>query len=172
MKEIWKPVVGYEGLYEVSNYGNVKSLNWGNRGFEKRMYLKKHNKGYLQVELCKNKSKKMFLVHRIVADAFLENPLKKTQINHKDYNRTNNNVENLEWCTVSENMKHSCLRRKEKPTKRKEKILQLDINGNFLRLWDNCISIKKEKGYSQTSIFECCENKRKTAYGYLWRYST
>lgn len=172
MKEIWKPIIGYEGLYEVSNFGNVKSLNWRNTGVEKCLYLKKHNKGYFQVELCKNKKRKMFLVHRIVAEAFLPNPLKKTQINHKDYNRQNNNVENLEWCTVSENMRHSCSRRKARPIKRKEKICQFTLDGKFLRLWESCISIKRETKYNQTSIFECCENKRKTAYGYLWRYST
>lgn len=172
MKEIWKPVLGYEGLYEVSNLGRVKSLNWKRTNTHKCLYLKKHNKGYKQVELVKDKSSKMFLVHRLVANAFLDNPFNKTQINHKDYDKTNNNVDNLEWCTNSENMKHSCLRKNDKPKRRKEKILQFDIDGNFLKLWDDCISIKKEKGFNQTSIFECCENKRKTAYGYLWRYST
>lgn len=171
MKEIWKPIVGYEGLYEVSNLGNVKSLNWKNTKEEKCLYLKKHNKGYLQVELVKNKNKKMVLVHRIVAETFLENLSNKPQINHKDYNRSNNNVENLEWCTNSENMKHSALRKKSKPIKRNEKIIQYDFNGNIIKTWENCIAIKSKYKYNQTSIFECCEGKRKTAYGFIWRYA-
>ena len=171
MNEIWKPVVGYEGLYEVSNYGNVKSLNWQNTKKEKCLYLKKHNKGYFQVELVKNKKRKMMLVHRLVAEAFLEKQVNKTQINHKDYNRKNNNVENLEWCTGSENMIHSALRKKSNPIKRMEKIVQYDLQGKIIKIWDNCICIKKEKNYHQTSIFECCERKRKTAYGFIWRYA-
>lgn len=171
MKEIWKPIIGYEGLYEVSNYGNIKSLNWRNRNIEKCLYLKKHNKGYFQVELVKNKKRKMVLVHRLVAEAFLENPLNKPQINHKDYNRSNNSVENLEWCTINENMTHSAIRRKSKPTKRKEKIIQLDLQGNIVKIWNSCVSIKTDKNYHQTSIFECCEGKRKTAYGFIWQYA-
>ena len=87
MEEIWRDVVGYEGLYQVSNKGNVKSLNWKNRGYERNLYLKPHNKGYLQVELAKDGKKKCFVVHRLVAIAFIPNPHKHPQVNHIDENK-------------------------------------------------------------------------------------
>lgn len=103
-KELWATIKGYEGLYEVSNYGNVRSLKYG-----KIKYLKPSNNGngYNQVILCKNGKTKQFTVHRLVANAFIENPLNLPQINHKDENKLNNKVENLEWCDSRHNIRHS-----------------------------------------------------------------
>lgn len=114
MDEEWRPVVGYEGFYEVSNTGKVRSLD---RCVQQRnMYkevthiyrgrelkLKKHRDGYLVATLCKGKTMKCFQVHRIVASAFIPNPDRLPQINHKDENKQNNNVNNLEWCTSKYN---------------------------------------------------------------------
>ena len=100
MNEIWKNIAGYEGLYEVSSFGRVRSLRFG-----KTKILKpgKNKKGYLRVSLCKNGKQKTFFVHRLVAQAFLENPQNLPQINHKDENKQNNRLENLEWCSCDYN---------------------------------------------------------------------
>lgn len=102
MEEIWKDVSGYEGLYQVSSFGNV-------RKFKNHFILKKgkHHKGYLYVSLTKSKINKKVKIHRIVALSFLDNPENKTQVNHKDGNKQNNILSNLEWTTPSENLKHA-----------------------------------------------------------------
>lgn len=113
--EIWRPIEGFEGLYEVSNYGNVKALpkridsGGCHRDFPERMMRSADDKdGYLRLSLYDSNHKAHTKkVHRLVADAFLGNPDKLSQINHKDGNKKNNHVENLEWCTQSHNMKHA-----------------------------------------------------------------
>ena len=104
-KQVWKDIQGYEGLYEVSNFGNVRSLKFG-----KIKYLKPADdgNGYNHVILCKNGQKKHFRIHRLVANAFIDNPKNLPQINHKDENKLNNKVENLEWCNNKSNKRYSC----------------------------------------------------------------
>lgn len=101
--EVWKDIEGYEGLYQVSNMGRVKSLGATNRvGWHLREKILKQTiepKGYLKVGLRKNNKIQTVRVHRLVANAFLPNPFNLPQVNHKDENKTNNHVENLEWCT-------------------------------------------------------------------------
>ena len=108
MKEIWKSIQGYEGLYEVSNFGNVRSLDRVIRSKHNEKKQKKgriltpfyeEKKGYYQVSLSKDGKQKKQRIHRLVAVAFLENPFNYTDVNHKDEDKTNNNVDNLEWCT-------------------------------------------------------------------------
>ena len=107
IEEIWKPVIGYEGLYEVSSYGRVKSLckyDSRNRFREERILKLCANRlGYLKVGLSSNNKTKKYLVHRIVAEAFIPNPNNLPIINHRDENPSNNNVDNLEWCTAKYN---------------------------------------------------------------------
>ena len=106
MEEIWKDIVGYEGLYQVSNFGRVKSLakykngNGGSKFWRKERILKPANtgRGYLMVVLIKEKKRTTYILHRLVAQAFIPNPNNLPQINHKDENKTNNVVSNLEWC--------------------------------------------------------------------------
>lgn len=180
--EIWKDIVGYEGHYEVSDCGNVRSLNWGNRGLTKNLWLKPTRYGYRQVSL----KGKMRLVHRIVAEAFIPNPNNYPQINHIDENKTNNCVSNLEWCTQSQNMRAyfknhpNRKRRPKRPTigaikdknRNLYKIIQLTTQGDVIKIWNYAIDIRHAYGYSTTSIWECCEGKRKTAYGYKWQFDT
>lgn len=104
---IWKPVVGYEGLYEVSNTGLIKSLNCYNYKAPRLLRLGKRSDGYLSVGLSKNNTTKTKTVHRIVAEAFIPNPNNLEMVNHKDEDKTNNNVENLEWCTRAYNQLYS-----------------------------------------------------------------
>lgn len=110
--EIWKDVIGYEGLYQVSNLGNVKRIG-SFRGVNKK-YLNNYNlnpldngKGYLRVKLTKNNISKRYMLHRIIAEAFIKNVDNKPFINHINSNRKDNRIENLEWCTQSENVKHA-----------------------------------------------------------------
>ena len=181
MEEVWKPVPGYEGLYEVSNLGNVRSINWRNTGVVKNLYLKTHNKGYLQVELAKDGIKKSFVVHRLVATAFLPNPLAYPEVNHKDENKKNNVVENLEWCSRSYNVLYSISSRKS--VKHREycsrnsknsslKVQQIAKDGTVIKVWSNSREVFLQTGMSDWSISECCRGNRKSAYGYFWQYAS
>lgn len=184
MEEIWKDIEGYEGLYKVSNLGNVKSLNWRNTGEEKNLYLKPHNKGYLQVELAKDGTKRSFVVHRLVATAFIPNQSGLPQVNHKDENKTNNCVWNLEWCSRSYNAKYSLNRHPERKPKcggrkkgcrykganSEKRIAQMTTSGEIVKEWESSRTIFLETGMSDWSISECCRGNRKTAYGYKWQY--
>lgn len=114
MEEMWKDVEGYEGLYQVSNYGRVKNLErkipyrFGLRTIPERILKNCENEyGYLYVRLCKETNSKKYKIHRLVANAFIENPDNKKCVNHKDGNKKNNCVDNLEWVTHSENMQHA-----------------------------------------------------------------
>lgn len=181
MQEIWKDIKGYEGLYQVSNLGNVMSLNYKNHGYAKLLTPKCNNAGRLWVELFNNNKKRAFLIHRLVAFAFIENPNNYSQINHIDENPKNNNVENLEWCTQEYNIKYYLERHRgerkikkysQKYQKRTDfKILQCSLNGEPIRSWKNSREVCKECGWSDWSISECCRGNRKTAYGFIWQYA-
>ncbi len=173
MEEIWKNIEGYGGTFQVSNLGRVKTFNYMNSGTERVLKPKKHNKGYLQIQLIKGRKNKTFTIHRLVAEAFIPNPDKLPYVNHKDENKQNNNVNNLEWCSSSYNALYSMNLhpdRKRKPTYY-QKINQLDLNGNVVRTWENARSIFIQTGMSDWSIAECCRGKRHTAYGYKWQYA-
>lgn len=127
IKEIWKPIVGYEGLYEVSNFGRVKGLErmvkgrYGNLRFQKETMRKIqiNNRGYCTVRLCKDGNYKYYFVHRLVAEAFIPNDDKTLEVNHKDEDKLNNYAFNLEWVTRKENMNYGNTQNKihNKPTK-------------------------------------------------------
>lgn len=183
--ETWKPVKGYEGLYEVSDLGNVASLNYRGTGTRRNLTPKVNCSGRLWVDLWKGGKPSHRLIHRLVGEAFIPNPNDYPQINHIDENTKNNRVENLEWCTGSQNVRawlknhpdarknarrksgtHYCVERN------KHKIIQSKLDGELVRIWDYAIDAKRCFGYHTTSIWECCEGKRKTAYGYKWQYDT
>lgn len=113
--ELYRPIKGYEGLYEVSNHGNVRSLSrmtkgrWGSMKTSpgRQLKLNKHQLGYLRVDLSKDGKSKHNLAHRLVAEAFIPNPDNKKAVNHIDGDKENNRVENLEWCTYKENTQHA-----------------------------------------------------------------
>lgn len=113
MQEIWKDVKEYEGLYQVSNYGRVKSISYFNhankKSYPRNKILKplKNEKGYLRIDLAKNGKSKKVRIHRLVAQTFISNPNNYQEVNHIDGNKQNNRVDNLEWCTHSYNMKHA-----------------------------------------------------------------
>lgn len=180
--ETWKDILGYEGLYQVSDLGNVRSLNWRNRGITKNLYLKHQNRGYFQVELAKNGKRRTFTVHRLVAYHFVPGFREGLVVNHLNEDRQDNRAENLEWVTQSENAKYSCRpipgvsykRHVPKGTARKCKtpVVQINMNGECVKEWASAVAVKVALGYSDWSIKQCCEGKRHSAYGYSWQYAT
>lgn len=174
MEEVWRPVVGYEGQYEVSNLGRVRSLDRivksrvrSGQKIKGRMLTKRCHKGYFRVALSENNSTSNFFVHRLVAAAFIPNPENLPCVNHKNENKLDNRVENLEWCTYEYNNNYGM--RTEKTWK---KILQLNINGDFVKEWTSLTQIKNELNYDIGTICHICRgDKGKTAYGYLWKYA-
>lgn len=175
--EIWKDIKGYEGFYQISNLGRVRSLDRyvncliGIKALRKGKILTQNynNKGYKRVSLCKNGKHKNFQVHRLVAEAFIPNPDHLPCINHKDEDKTNNHVDNLEWCSVEYNSNYGTAieRRSEK---RKVPILQYDNQGNFIREWNSASDAYRELGIYQQDISRCCKGIRKSACGYIWIY--
>lgn len=165
MEEIWKDKKDYEGHYQVSNCGRVKSIKFGK---EKILKLIKDKEGYLQVTLCKNNIKKVYKVHRLVAEVFLDNPDNLPQVNHKDEDKTNNNVENLEWCDRLYNVRYGTgIERRSK--KRSKPVLQYDLNGNLIKEWIS-VNDAGRNGYNQGNVADCCRGERKTHKGFIWRY--
>ncbi len=182
MQEIWKDIVGFEGKYRISNTGKVLSLHYCGRDEVRELTPKISNKGYAWVQLEKgNRTHACRLIHRLVAEAFIENPNNEPIINHKDENPLNNNVDNLEWCDYAYNNRYYRERhpRPKRPERPKRfiyhkrlglKIIQLSLNGEFVKEWSNSRAIYHETGMSEWSISECCRGNRKTAYGFKWRY--
>ena len=162
MEEIWKDIEGYEGLYQISNMGRVKALK---KGIIRKPRL---GRGYLYLNLCKNGMKKTFKIHRLVAKAFIPNPQNLKCVNHKDENKLNNVVYNLEWCTFKYNTNYgtSLKRRAETQTRN---IYQYDFNGKLIKIWHGLNEVKKS-GMSPSAISSCCNKIYKTSYGFIWKY--
>lgn len=154
-EEIWRDVVGYEGLYEVSTKGRVRNKKTN------RILGGAYNQfGYKRIIL---KGKK-YLIHRLVALAFIPNPQNLPYINHIDENKNNNDISNLEWVSASYNVSYSI-------HNQSCKIKQLDKCGNLIKIWDSIKQIGRETDYHQGNIINCCKGKRRSAYGYCWQYA-
>lgn len=163
MKEIWKSVKDYENFYWVSNLGRVKS---------KRKVLQPIKGEYLKVGLSKNGIQKTFTIHRLVAQAFVDNPNKLNFVNHIDENKHNNVFTNLEWCTNKYNVNYGERNEKVSKNQSKYKIIQKDKQGNIIKVWDNIWELTHNTNYRKDNISCCCRGKYKYAYGYKWEYST
>lgn len=177
MNEVWKDVEGYEGLYQVSNLGRVKSLQRITKirhaiRIEKEKILKQHKNiksGYMYVYLSNNGKNKGFRIHRLVAETFIPNPNDLPQINHKDENKENNNVDNLEWCTAKYNCNYGSFIEKNKKAKYK-KIIQYDLKCNYINTWNSVKEASIKLNILNTSISKCLKEKRNKAGGYIWKY--
>ena len=163
-KEYWKPVVGYEGLYEVSNWGRVKSLKFG----KERILKQSIRHGYYIVCLSKNGIVKSYYVHRLVAEVFLPNPNNYKEVNHKDENKTNNVVTNLEWCDRLYNVRYGTGIERRSKTQSKT-VLQYDLNGNLIKEWKS-VAECGINGYNYGNVAACCRGELKTYKGFIWRY--
>lgn len=186
-KEIWKDIEGYEGLYQVSNYGKVKRLKRKIKNqyifkYEKitNNILKGHKiqKGYIQVRLInQNGESKSFLIHRLVAQAFIPNPNNYPQINHKDENKENNKVDNLEWCNCYYNNNYgtkkerlSIIQKSIIREYRNKRVAQYDLNMNKINEFKSITEAHKITNINLANISSCCLNNRKTAGKFIWKF--
>lgn len=179
MDKVWKDIEGYEGLYQVSNTGQVKSLNYKGHGVVRLLKQDVIHNGYKRVSLFKNGKKKNYLVHRLVAITFLPNPHGYKEINHIDENKANNMISNLEWCSREYNMnygtviKRSSEKRKGKDNPNAKTILMYDKEGNFIRKFDSIADANKYFGKDRncSQISRCLRGRNKTAYDHIFVYT-
>lgn len=162
-REIWKDIPGYNGLYQVSNLGRVYS------NYYNRLLTPELNKGYLRVSLSKDKKAKHYLIHRLVALAFIDNPMNLPYVNHKNEIATDNRADNLEWCDTAYNNNYGT--RIIKAAKKKSIIvLQYDLDGNFIREWESAADASRKLNITSGKICAVCKGIRKSTNGYKWRY--
>lgn len=175
--EKWKDIKNYEGIYQISNFGRVKRIgNYSNQftswNVEKILKPGNNGKGYLFVQLSKNCKVKRYYIHRLVAEAFIPNPLLKETINHIDGDKSNNHYSNLEWNTYSENNIHSIkkLGRDMKNKNDSIPVLQFTKDGKFIKEYPSMREAERQTGIK--AIYQVCLGKkyRKTAGGYIWKY--
>lgn len=179
MEEIWKDVVGYEGYYQVSNLGRVRSLDKevnclkGQKRIAKGKVLKliPYTNGYLSVRLSADNAQKKVLVHRLVAIAFLPNPNELPEVNHKDEVRTNNCLDNLEWCDRSYNVHYGTALQRMKESRKVRPVIQKDLDGNVIKRWRSILDAGKGVGVNHSSIMRVCQGKQHTSMGYKWEYA-
>lgn len=184
MNEEWRPCVGFEGFYEVSNFGRVRSI---------AVYIDKHKRvyqrkapvlkaietnrdGYKRVLLCHYGKHHHCAVHRLVAMAFIPNEKNLEEVNHKDENPANNNVENLEWCSRKYNANYGTLPKRiskrmsvQHPTAKR--VYQLDINGNVIAEFKSQREAGRIMGIGGEVITRACKGTVKLAGGYRWKYA-
>lgn len=163
--EIWKDIIGFEGLYQVSNFGNVKSLR-NNINLSPALTRKK----YYVVKLCYRLSSKSIFIHRLVATAFIANPENKPSVNHINGIKTDNMVENLEWCTNKENTIHAYKIGLKKPCYKS--VAQLSLKGEIIKIFNSIKEAGKELNIDASSITKVCLNKQQTAMGFIFKHST
>lgn len=176
--ENWKPVKGYEIFYEVSDKGRIRSLDRvtvfkdgrTRKFFGKILEIKTTNRsGYLTIGLHDNGSQKTVLVHRLVAEAFVDNPQSYNEVNHIDQDKLNNSAENLEWCTHKENVNHGD-EIERGAIKQRRNFKQLDLNGNLIKIWSGFKEMQRETGFQRKSVYDCCVGKRDSYKGFRWEY--
>lgn len=176
-KEIWRDIPGWEGFYQVSNKGNVVSLNY-NRTGQRRLRIPRIGKGgYLYVVLHKNGVSKTMKIHRLVAITFIPNPNNLPQINHKDENKLNNNVENLEWCDSSYNNKYGSRPRKvldahkrNGSSKSERPVVKIDRSGTIVDEFISISDAARRSGVRRESLRDCVLGRQHTCVGYFWKY--
>lgn len=191
--EKWRAIEGYEGLYQVSNHGNVRSLNYRQTGKVKNLLPQKDKKGYLTVGLCRYGGMKWGKIHRLVASAFIPNPENKPQVNHINGDKADNRVENLEWVTDSENLTHAYktgLKRGDvewgrklgavhgkasramQAEKCKKPVIATNIQTGEETAFESAAEVERVLGINHASVPRVCTGRQKAAKGYTFRYAT
>ena len=169
MEEIWRDIKGYEGYYQVSNIGSVKSLERtvrNGRGYkiipEKILEGYDNGNGYLYVKLCKEGKRNQYRINRLVAMAFIPNPNNLPEVNHKDENPKNNCVDNLEWCTRQYNVEYS----------KAKAVIGINKVSGLIVEFPSAHEAERTLGINNSHIIACCKGKRyKSAGGYYWQYA-
>lgn len=174
MEEIWKDIKGYEGKYQISSHGNVKSLNYNRTGKEHLLIQSIDKHSYHSIHLCLYGKYKCFFIHRLVSEAFIPNPDNLPCVNHKDENKHNNHVDNLEWCTHKYNNEYGTrLKRVSESLLNNpytsNKVYQYTLDGKFVKEWKSTRECARN-GFNQGAVFSCCIGERKTHKGYIWSY--
>lgn len=184
--EYYKPIDGYHGLYEVSTLGNVRRVTRKVSHIDHFITIKSRilkpylgTSGYYTVTLSKEGKRRKFSVHRLVATTFIKAHNDKPCVNHKDGNKLNNEVSNLEWSTYSENNKHAYDSNLKvgywtgkfgKKHHNSKAVCQYSVQGIFIKEFGSIMEARRETGVNDTSISRCCRNKQKTAGNYIWKY--
>lgn len=178
--ELFVPLKGYEGLYEVSSLGRIKSLP-KQRGTNYKCYIperimssKDNGNGYHQIALSKNSRKTTLYVHILVASHFVDNPDNLPEVNHDNGDKSCNESWNLKWCTRKANEEHAWktgLKSMRGDNHHSSKrVLQMDFEGNVIKEWTNGHEVMNVLGYAHGHIGKCCRGLAKTAYGFRWQY--
>lgn len=182
MEKLWHPIDGYEGFYEISNYGDIRRVEYfdnasyahhgANLRVPMKTYITQH--GYERIKLSKNGIEKHHVIHRLVAKAFIDNPKKHKTVNHKDLNKLNNSADNLEWCTQKENVRHAL---KSLPPKswnqnrdKAKRVGQYDLSGSLIAVFESAREAERQTNCSQSHISNCCNGIRKQHKGFKWGY--
>lgn len=175
--EVWKDIYGYEGLYQVSDQGRVKSLernisHWcGGERIQKERILKQNTThgGYLRVTLYAGDKPKTLKVHRLVCQAFCKNPDNKPEVNHINEDKADNRARNLEWCTRRENINFGT--RNERVAKANGKLIgQYTLDGELIKIWPSTLEAERQTGFCNGHISQVANGKRKTHKGFVWKY--
>ena len=172
-EEVWRDIEGYEGRYQVSSMGRVKSLGrkdrFGRVIKERILEPAVTHNGYLRVGLHVDGKRKMLRVHRLVCEAFHENPDNKSEVNHVNEDKTDNRACNLEWSTRTENCNHGS--RNERVAKALSKpIGQFSLDGKLIKVWQSACEARRQTGFDQGYVGAVARGKFKQAYGYIWKY--
>lgn len=176
LKEVWKDIEGYEGIYQISNLGRVKSLSKVRKSGASKSYCTKeiikkpydNGNGYKYISLHKNKIRESFKIHRLVATHFISNPNNYPVVNHKDEDRSNNVINNLEWCTQKYNVNYGNGLEKMS-SKRRRVVCQYTKDNILVKEWE-CAFRCSEFGYNPSNILLCCKGIRNTHKGFKWSY--
>ena len=161
MEEIWRDVKGHKGRYMVSNLGRVKSLNYSNTGKEGILNAEDNGKGYLRVRLWKDGKVEKCRINRLVAIAFIPNPDNLPEVNHKDEDKTNNRVENLEWCSRQYNVEYS----------QGKAVIGINKVSGLIVEFPSISEASRQTGINSRNICACLKGRQKSAGGFYWHYS-
>lgn len=171
-EEIWKDIPGYEGRYQASNLGRIRSLlDYHGRAQFLVLSQQLNTNGYYFVLLYKNNSRRFVAVHRLVCAAFHKNPNNYPCVNHRDENRYNNRADNLEWCTQKYNSNYGTRNKRISEKANKKPVIQISYNGTIISYYQTISNAAKASGSTKGTIWGCCNGRYKESAGYLWFYA-